>query len=77
MNLRSFTVGLGLALAVPGLLLLPAPAAQAQRAKAGATSKAKKARCSKIAEREAAALEEAKNKGPSKKVKRPRRSTPR
>ena len=69
MNLRSFTVGLGLALAVPGLLLLPAPAAQAQRAKAGATSKAKKARRSKIAEREAAALEEAKNKGPSKKVK--------
>ena len=64
MNFKSVLFSLGLAAAVPGLLLMPAHSAQAQKSK----SKKKKTRRSKIAEREAAALEEAKNKGPSKKV---------
>ena len=69
MNLRSVLVGFGLALALPGLLVLPTHSAHAQKSQAKVpNSGAKKARRSKIAEREAAALEEPKTRARRKRL---------
>jgi TolA-binding protein len=61
---KSVLFGLGLTLVVPGLVLLPAPSAKAAKSKS-----AKKKKLSKVELREQAAMAEAANQGPSKKVK--------